>query len=66
MTAGLRRTPDDNFAGLRGFDYPPNYLEWEGLRMHYVDAGPADGQVCMSMSKTRLSSRAQLMRCGRA
>lgn len=38
MTAGFRRTPDDNFAGLRGFDYPPNYLDWEGLRMHYVDA----------------------------
>ncbi len=29
-------------------------------------APPAQlGQVCMSMSKTRLSSRAQLIRCGR-
>lgn len=47
MTTEFRRTPDDNFAGLRGFDYPPNYLDWEGLRMHYVDAGPADGPVCL-------------------
>lgn len=43
MTTEFRRTPDDNFAGLRGFDYPPDYLDWEGLRMHYVDAAPADG-----------------------
>jgi len=41
------RTPDDNFADLRGFDYPPRYHAWQDLRMHYVDAGPADGPVVL-------------------
>lgn len=34
--------------------------------MIFSSRPPQFGQVCMSMSKTRLSSRAQLMRCGRA
>ena len=33
------RTPDERFANLPGFSWPPNYLEWNGLRVHYVDAG---------------------------
>lgn len=40
------RTPDDRFRSLPDFDHPPHYLEampgFGGLRMHYVDAGPAD------------------------
>ncbi len=43
------RTPDDRFEGLPGWDYAPNYVEdlpgYEGLRMHYVDEGPADAAV---------------------
>ncbi len=39
------RTPDDRFATLPGYDHPPAYLEHEGLRIAYVDAGPADGPV---------------------
>ena len=36
------RTSDDRFAGLPGFPWPPNYLEWQGLRAHYLDiaSGP--------------------------
>ncbi len=45
MTAILR-TPDDRFDDLPGFDYAPAYIEnlrgFEGLRMHFVDTGPAD------------------------
>ena len=45
MTAILR-TPDERFIDLPDFPDPPQYLEalkgYEGLRMHYVDNGPAD------------------------
>lgn len=45
-------TPDDRFVGLPDFPYPPQYLSVEAagvppVRMHYVDAGPADGPVCV-------------------
>jgi haloalkane dehalogenase len=33
------RTPDDQFEGLPGYDFPPHYLEQDGLRMHYLDEG---------------------------
>ena len=33
------RTPDERFAGLPGFPWAPNYLEWQGLRIHYLDVG---------------------------
>jgi haloalkane dehalogenase/tRNA(adenine34) deaminase len=33
------RTPDERFAHLPGYAWPPNYLEWQGLRIHYLDAG---------------------------
>jgi len=35
------RTPDERFAGLPGFDFTPHYLETAGIRIHYVDEGPA-------------------------
>lgn len=41
------RTPDSCFASLTDFDFEPNYVELDGLRMHYVDEGPADGEVIM-------------------
>lgn len=40
------RTPDERFTVLPGFDYEPHYTEalpgFEGLRMHYAEAGPRD------------------------
>jgi haloalkane dehalogenase len=33
------RTPDTQFENLPGYDFEPNYLELDGLRMHYVDEG---------------------------
>ena len=33
------RTPDERFAGLPGFPFRPHYLEWRGLRAHYLDEG---------------------------
>ncbi len=36
------RTPDERFANLPGFPYAPHYLDWQGLRAHYVDEGKGD------------------------
>jgi pimeloyl-ACP methyl ester carboxylesterase len=33
------RTADERFADLPGYAYAPRYLEWQGLRAHYVDEG---------------------------
>ncbi len=43
------RAPDDNFKDLDGYPFAPNYLTFEGLRLHYVDVGPRDGPVAMLM-----------------
>src|SRR5690348_1122991 len=37
------RTPDGRFAGLPDFEYEPRYADVGGLRLAYVEAGPADG-----------------------
>ena len=36
------RTPDAAFADLPGYTYTPNYVEFEGMRMHYLDEGSGD------------------------
>jgi len=33
------RTPDERFAHLPGFPWAPSYLDWQGLRIHYIEAG---------------------------
>ncbi len=38
------RTPEDRFAGLPDFGYPPRYADAGGLRLAYVQAGPPDGE----------------------
>lgn len=54
MNAGIAvlRTPDERFAALPGYDFDPGYHTVEirrmpPLRMHFVDAGPADGPVVL-------------------
>ncbi len=43
------RTPDEHFANLPDWPYAPRYIEdlpgYEGLRLHYIDEGPADADV---------------------
>lgn len=43
------RTPDAQFVGLPGYPWKPHYLSdlpaLAGLRMHYVDEGPADAAL---------------------
>ena len=48
-TPEFLRTPDENFVGLTDFPYKPHYIDIDGLRMHYVDEGPADGPVVLMM-----------------
>jgi haloalkane dehalogenase len=38
------RTPEDRFAGLPDFGYPPRYADVDGLRLAYVETGPGDGE----------------------
>lgn len=48
MTKALR-TPDERFLDMPGFPYDPNYIDnlkgYEGLRMHYVTAGPQEADT---------------------
>lgn len=36
------RTPEERFANLPGFPWAPRYLEWRGLRVHYLDEGSGE------------------------
>jgi haloalkane dehalogenase len=39
---GVYRTPESRFDRLPDFDFQPNYLDQDGLRMHYLDEGEGD------------------------
>ena len=41
------RTPDSRFENLPGYEFEPNYIDVDGLRMHYVDEGPKDGAIVL-------------------
>jgi haloalkane dehalogenase len=42
------RTPDARFADLPAFPFTPRYAALpDGLRMHYIDEGPANGEVVL-------------------
>ena len=43
------RTPDEHFEGLAGYPFEPHYVTIDGLRMHYVDEGPPDGEVVLML-----------------
>jgi haloalkane dehalogenase len=45
--AEVFRTPEENFAGLRDFDFAPHWHDWEGLRVHYLDEGPREAPVML-------------------
>jgi len=38
------RTPDNRFDNLPDYDFTPNYVGIDGMRMHYVDEGPKDAE----------------------
>lgn len=43
------RTPEERFENLPGYPFEPNNAEIDGLRMHYVDEGPKDGEVVLML-----------------
>ena len=45
VSSGVLRTPDERFANLKDYDFKPNYLEIDGLRIHYLDEGPKNGEI---------------------
>ena len=46
-TMEVIRTPDERFKNLPGYNFAPHYVEVAGLRMHYIDEGPKDGEVVL-------------------
>lgn len=38
------RTPEERFINLPGYAFASNHVEIDGLRMHYVDEGPRNGE----------------------
>jgi haloalkane dehalogenase len=45
VSPGVLRTPDERFTNLKDYDFEPNYLEINGLRIHYLDEGPKNGKI---------------------
>jgi len=41
------RTPESRFENLPDYEFKPNYVDIDGLRMHYVDEGAEDGSVVL-------------------
>lgn len=41
------RTPEERFVNLAGYNFNANYVDIDGLRMHYLDEGPKDGQILL-------------------
>jgi len=42
VAPGVLRTPEQRFENLQDYPYEPNYIEIQGLRIHYLDEGPRD------------------------
>ena len=47
VAPGVLRTPDERFSDIRDFPYPPNYEQINDTRIHYIDAGPRDGDIIL-------------------
>lgn len=41
------RTPDERFENLEDFPFQPNYIDINGLRVHYVDEGEGEVILCL-------------------
>ena len=46
---GVLRTPDDCFDHLPDYPFEANYVEVDGLRVHYLDEGPRDADSILLM-----------------
>ena len=41
------KTPGECFSEIPGYNFNENYCDINGLKMHYVDAGPSDGKILL-------------------
>ena len=62
----ILRTPDERFDDLTDFPYQPRYVTVpDELRMAYVEAGSADGEVWMNrLTGERLTVRGASLAVG--
>jgi len=49
VRSGVLRTPDSRFENLPGYNFEPHYLSVDVYRIHYIDEGPADGEVILML-----------------
>jgi haloalkane dehalogenase len=47
--SGVLRTPDDCFENLPDYPFGANYVDVDGLRVHYLDEGPKDADPILLM-----------------
>ena len=45
----ILRTPDECFSHLKDYNFKPNYVQIDDLRMHYLDEGPSSGRIILLM-----------------
>src|SRR6185437_4867691 len=45
----ILRTPDERFANLPDYPFAPHYIDVDGVRIHYLDEGPADAAPVLLM-----------------
>lgn len=45
----ILRTPDERFVNLPDYNFAPHYAQVAGLRIHYLDEGPPEGEVVLLM-----------------
>ncbi len=43
----ILRTPEERFSGLPEFPFQPNYLDINGVRIHYIDEGDGETILCL-------------------
>ena len=41
------RTPEKYFKNIKDYSFQPNYIDVDGLRMHYVDEGPKTAPIVL-------------------
>ena len=49
ISPGIYRTPDACFNNVPDFDFQPNYIDCNGYRMHYVDAGNKEAEPVLML-----------------
>jgi haloalkane dehalogenase len=49
MADKVLRTPDERFENLPDYPFEPHYAEVDGLRIHYVDEGPAEADPVLML-----------------